>query len=86
MLGDQPGRVRYLKAILMGEIGLSEKSTALLIEEYGEFDVQRQSFPETSRITPDSTGYLIAGQYSSAMLFAKVWLCVSPPCAFVNKK
>jgi hypothetical protein len=41
MLRDQPGPLQYLKAVLCGEIGLSKKSAALLIEEHGELDVQR---------------------------------------------
>lgn len=43
MLGDQPGPQQYLKAILMEEIELSDKSAALLIEEHGELDVQRHA-------------------------------------------
>ncbi len=43
MLSDQPGPLQYLKAILVEEIGLSEKSAALLIEEHGELDVQRHA-------------------------------------------
>ena len=43
MLSEQPGPREYLKAILTGEIGLSEKSAALLIDEYGELDVQRHA-------------------------------------------
>ena len=40
---DQPGPLKYLKAILFEEIGLSEKSAALLIDEYGELAVQRHA-------------------------------------------
>ncbi len=43
MLSDQPSPLQYLKAILVEEIGLSEKSAALLIDEYGELDVQRHA-------------------------------------------
>ena len=43
MLSDQPGPLKYLKAILVEEIGLSEKSAALLIDEYGELDVQHHA-------------------------------------------
>jgi hypothetical protein len=43
MLSDQPGLLKYLKAILVEEIGLSEKSAALLIEEHGELLVQRHA-------------------------------------------
>ena len=43
MLSDQPGPREYLKAISVEEIGLSEKSAALLIEEHGELDVQRHA-------------------------------------------
>jgi hypothetical protein len=43
MFSDQPGPLQYLKTILMEEIGLSEKSAALLIDEYGELDVQRHA-------------------------------------------
>jgi hypothetical protein len=43
MLSDQPSSQQYLKAILCEEIGLSEKSAARLIEEHGEFDVQRHA-------------------------------------------
>ncbi len=43
MLSDQPSPQQYLKAILVEHIGLSEKSAALLIEEYGELAVQRHA-------------------------------------------
>ncbi len=43
MLSDQPGPLQYLKAILVEEIGLSEKSAALLIEDHGELDVQHHA-------------------------------------------
>lgn len=43
MLSDQPGPLEYLKAVLVGEIGLSEKSAALLIDEFGELEVQRHA-------------------------------------------
>jgi hypothetical protein len=43
MLSDQPGPLKYLKAILVEEIGLSEKSATRLIEEHGELDVQRHA-------------------------------------------
>jgi hypothetical protein len=43
MLSDEPGPLQYLKAVLCGEIGLSEKSAARLIEEHGELDVQRHA-------------------------------------------
>ncbi len=43
MLSDEPCPQQYLKAILMEKIGLSEKSAAGLIEEYGELDVQRHA-------------------------------------------
>jgi hypothetical protein len=38
MLSDQPGPREYLKAILVEETRLSEKSAAFLIDEYGELD------------------------------------------------
>ncbi len=43
LLSDLPSPREYLKAILVEEIGLSEKSAALLIDEYGELDVQRHA-------------------------------------------
>jgi hypothetical protein len=43
MLSEQPGPLMYLKALLMEEIGLFEKSAALVINEYGELDVQRHA-------------------------------------------
>ena len=43
MLSDQPGPQKYLKAILVEYIGLSEKSAVLLIEEHGELEVQRHT-------------------------------------------
>ncbi len=43
MLSDQPGPLQCLKALLVGKIGLSDKSAARLIGEYGELDVQRHA-------------------------------------------
>jgi hypothetical protein len=43
MLSDQPRPREYLKAILVKETGLSERSAALLIEEHCELDVQRHA-------------------------------------------
>lgn len=43
MLSEQPSPTQYLMAILVGEIGLSEKSAAMLIKEYGELKVQRHA-------------------------------------------
>jgi hypothetical protein len=43
MLSEQPSPTQYLMAVLVEKIGLSEKSAALLIEEYGELDVQRHA-------------------------------------------
>ena len=43
MPSEQPGPREYLKAILVEERGLSEKSAALLIEEKGELDVRRRA-------------------------------------------
>ncbi len=43
MLVDQPSPQQYLKVILCEEIGLSEKSAARLIQEYGELAVQRHA-------------------------------------------
>ncbi len=43
MLSHAPSSREYSKAVLVEETGLSEKSAALLIEEYGELDVQRHA-------------------------------------------
>ena len=43
MLSAQPGPLKYLRAILVEEIGLSEKSAARLIEQHGDHDVQRHA-------------------------------------------
>ena len=43
MLSDQPGPLQYLKALLIDEVGLSERSADLLIDEYGELEVQRHA-------------------------------------------
>ncbi len=43
LLSDLPSPREYLKAILVEEIGLSEKSAALLIGEYGELDVHHRA-------------------------------------------
>ena len=43
MHSDQPGPLKYSKAILVEEIGLSEKSAALMIDEDSELDVQRHA-------------------------------------------
>ena len=43
MFSDQLSPTQYLKAILCGALGLSEKSAALLIEEHGKLAVQRHA-------------------------------------------
>jgi hypothetical protein len=43
LLADLPSPRQYLSVLLTQEIGLSEKSAALLIEEHGELDVQRHA-------------------------------------------
>ncbi len=43
LVSDLPSPREYFKAILVEEIGLSEKSAVLLIDEYGELDVQRHA-------------------------------------------
>ena len=43
MLSKQPSPTQYLMAVLVEKIGLSEKSAALLINEYGELEVQRHA-------------------------------------------
>jgi hypothetical protein len=43
LLADLPSPQQCLIVLLTQEIGLSEKSAALLIEEHGELDVQRHA-------------------------------------------
>ncbi len=43
LISDLPPPRQYLIVLLTQEIGLSEKSAALLIEEHGELDVQRHA-------------------------------------------
>ncbi|MCL4486652.1 MAG: hypothetical protein M1570_00795 [Chloroflexi bacterium] len=43
MLSDRSGSLQYSKALRMEEMGLSEKSAALSISEYGELAVQRHA-------------------------------------------